>query len=121
MRSRIKQLRKELKLSQQEFAEKIHISRSQLSYYESGTVNIPQRSQNEICEKFNVNKEWLLTGKGEMYKPTPQLSELINLIDNFPITKEDVFKIKTVKALLELDNSEWEVIEKLANKISKDA
>ena len=109
MRSRIKYLRKELNLSQQEFAEKIHISRSQLSYYESGTVNIPQRSQNEICEKFNVNKEWLLTGKGEMYKPTPQLSELINLID----------KIKTVKALLELDNSEWEIIEKLSNKISK--
>ena len=116
----MKQLRKELKLSQQDFAEKIHISRSQLSYYESGTVNIPERSQKEICEKFNVNIEWLKTGEGEMYKPTPKLSELIDLIDKFPTAKEDEFKIKTIKTLLELDNSEWEVIEKLTNKISQD-
>ena len=120
MRSRIRHLRKQLNLSQQEFSEKIHISRSQLSYYESGTVNIPERSQNEICEKFGVNIEWLRTGEGEVYKPTPTLNELINLIDNFPIAKEDEFKIKTVKALFELDNSEWEVIAKLANKVSKD-
>lgn len=121
MRSRIKQLRKELKLSQQEFGKKILISGSQIGSYETNRREVPERVIRDICNIFNINESWLLTGEGEMYKPTPQLSELINLIDNFPITKEDVFKIKTVKALLELDNSEWEVIEKLANKISKDA
>lgn len=119
MRSRIKQLRKELNLSQQEFAEKIHISRSQLSYYESGTVNIPERSQKQICEKFNINKEWLLTGEGEMYNPTPALNELAYLIDNLPTNSKDEFKIKTIKALLELDDEGWEVIEKLVSKVSK--
>lgn len=116
----MKQLRKELKLSQQEFGERINISRGHIAGYETGKSNIPERTIRDICREFNVSEEWLKTGEGEIYKPTPKLSELIDLIDKFPTTKEDDFKIKTIKALLELDNSEWEVIEKLANKISKD-
>lgn len=98
MHTRIKQLRKELKLSQQEFAERIHISRSQLSYYESGTVSIPERSQKEICEKFNVSIDWLRTGEGEMYSFSPQDAEL-------------------AEALAEITLSDNEILKKLATKI----
>ncbi len=98
MHTRIKQLRKELKLSQQEFANKIHISRSQLSYYESGTVSIPERSQKEICEKFGINEEWLRTGQGEMYT----------------FSQEDV---ELAEALAEITLSDNETLKNLATKI----
>lgn len=121
MNMRIKQLRKQLKLSQQEFAEKIHISRSQLSYYESGTVSIPERSQKEICEKFNVNIEWLKTGEGEMYKPQPQIDELEYLMGKFSINaEEDEMRTKIIKALLKLDDNGWKVIEGLVDDILKE-
>lgn len=121
MNMRIKQLRKALKLSQQEFADKIHISRSQLSYYESGTVSIPDRSQKEICEKFNVNIEWLKTGEGEMYQPEPQINELEYLMGKFSInTEEDEMRTRIIKALLKLDDNGWKVIEGLVDDILKD-
>lgn len=122
MNTRIKQLRKQLKLSQQEFADKIHISRSQLSYYESGTVTIPERSQKEICEKFNVNMEWLRTGEGEMNQPEPEIDELAYLMGKFSINaSEDETRTKIIKALLKLDDNGWRVIEGLVDDILKDA
>jgi len=65
---RIKDLRKELNLTQQEFAEKINISRSNLGNIETNTVGITDRVRNTICNEFNISEYWLRTGDGEMFK-----------------------------------------------------
>ena len=57
MHTRIREIRKlqpKEQRTQQAFADKLNISRSQLSYYESGTVTIPERSIKDICDKYNV-------------------------------------------------------------------
>lgn len=118
MHTRIREIRKEEKMSQQEFADKIHISRSQLSYYESGNVVIPERSQKEICEKFNINLEWLQHGTGEKKKPTPDLSEIDLLMGMFN-PEEDEFKTKIITNLLKLDDNGWNAIKQLVENISK--
>ena len=118
MHVRIKELRKENKMSQQEFADKIHISRSQLSYYESGTVAIPERSQKEICEKFNVNLEWLQSGTGDKYQPQPEVNEIDVLMGMFN-PEEDEFKTKIITAMLKLDDNGWNAIKSLAEEILK--
>lgn len=71
MKNRIKNLRKELSLTQQEFADKIGISRGNIGAYEVGK-NVPSDAViSLICREFNVREEWLRTGEGEMFKPKP--------------------------------------------------
>ncbi len=69
MNERIKQLRKVLRLTQQEFSDKLRVSRSNIATYEVGKNNPTDAVISLICREFNVNEQWLRTGKGEMFIP----------------------------------------------------
>ena len=56
MQNRLKQIRKKLGCNQNEFAEKLGISVSNISSYEAGRRNPSDAVINLICEKFSVNK-----------------------------------------------------------------
>lgn len=75
MNNRLREIRKERHLSQEEFGKKIGIeSRAHISALENGNRTITDRIINDVCREFNVNEEWLRTGKGEMYKaPTDEV------------------------------------------------
>lgn len=66
MKTRLKQLRAELHLSQSKFAAKIHRSPAYISNAEVGKGKISEYSIGVICEQFGVNKDWLVNGEGEM-------------------------------------------------------
>ena len=123
MHTRIREIRKSQpkeQRTQQAFADKLNISRSQLSYYESGTVTIPDRSIKDICDKYNVNEEWLRYGKGDMYKQEPEIDELAYLMGMFIANnEEDEMRTKIIKAMLSLDDNGWKVIESLVEQIIK--
>jgi DNA-binding XRE family transcriptional regulator len=58
MNDRIKILRKNyLDITQEEFATKIKISRSNLGSIEVGRINVTDRVVEDICTEFNVNEE----------------------------------------------------------------
>ena len=63
---RIKSFRKSLHLTQEEFASKIQVSRSNLGNIETGTISLTQRVITSICSAFSINEEWLRTGEGDM-------------------------------------------------------
>ena len=68
MNERIKKLRKiHLKLTQDEFSQKINISRSNLANVEAKRIKVTDRVINDICTAFDVNEIWLRTGEGEMF------------------------------------------------------
>ena len=118
----IKKLREDyLDMSRETFAQEINLKRTAIYLIETGQRNPSDRTINDICEKFNINKEWLLTGEGEMYKPEPQIDELEYLMGKFSINaNEDETKTKILKALLKLDDNGWRVIEGLVDEILKD-
>jgi transcriptional regulator with XRE-family HTH domain len=64
---RIKLLRKDLNLTQSEFAEKINLKQAAIGMYENGSRNITEQSISLICSTFNVSKKWLHDGIGNMY------------------------------------------------------
>lgn len=72
MKDRIKQLRKELGLSQQTFADRIKSKRSTIATYETGRNPLSDTVIELICREFNVNEQWLRTGDGDMFKPDSQ-------------------------------------------------
>lgn len=66
---RIKELRKHLKMNQQEFADSLSKTRVTIAYWESGKINITESVAMLISEKYNVNYDWLMNGNGDMFKP----------------------------------------------------
>lgn len=67
---RIKKLRKTLGATQQEFADKLKVSRSNIATYEVGKNNPADAVINLICREFNINETWLRVGEGEMFVQT---------------------------------------------------
>lgn len=65
--SRIKKLRKELDLTQTEFATRIGSVQNTVTGYESGRRNPSAPVISLICREFNVREEWLRDGKGDMF------------------------------------------------------
>ena len=82
MNNRIKEIRKSLNIgSQQDFAERLGISVSNVSSYESGRRNPSDAAIKLICEKCFVREEWLRYGKGEMFIPERKNDKLEELVD----------------------------------------
>lgn len=64
---RLKILLKELNISQRQFAMKINLDAGYFSRIIQGKVNPPDRILLLIENVFNVNKNWLEDGEGEMF------------------------------------------------------
>ena len=71
MNDRIKTLRLNLNLTQQQFAEKIGVNRTTITNIETGKKTPSDLIINAICTVYSVNKEWLCTGKGKMFLGKP--------------------------------------------------
>lgn len=67
MNTRIRQLRKSLKLTQAQFASMIGLSQNYITLVESGDRSPSDRTVSDICRVFSISPEWLRTGKGDMY------------------------------------------------------
>ncbi len=67
MNERLKLLRKNLKLTQEEFAKKIGIKRNTLANYEIGRNEPIDAVIFSICRVFNVNETWLRDGIGDIF------------------------------------------------------
>ena len=78
MNDRIKELRRCLHLTQEEFAARLGIKRNTIATYETGKSNPSDAAVILICKEFNVNEEWLRNGIGAMFKaePTDELDAL---------------------------------------------
>ncbi|MFQ9354927.1 MAG: helix-turn-helix domain-containing protein [Hungatella sp.] len=64
MNDRIKLLRQNLDMKQEDFGKKINLTKFAISNYENGRTGIPERVINDICREFSVNENWLRTGTG---------------------------------------------------------
>lgn len=96
---RLKNLRETLELTQKEFGEKLNLSSSQISSYESGHRCITERTLNDIYRIFRVNKDWMIEGKGNMFIDVDTVEDLSTKIMNLPAKDRDAI-IRIVDALI---------------------
>lgn len=87
MKERIKMIRKELNLNQEEFAQKVGLSKNYISLVENGNRNLADRTISDICRIFSINEDWLREGIEPMRVPVEDeeaayVSELIEDLDN---------------------------------------
>jgi DNA-binding XRE family transcriptional regulator len=64
---RIKKLRSELSLTQKDFSKIITVSDGLIACIETGKREANDRTIKLICDSFQVNREWLKTGQGDMF------------------------------------------------------
>lgn len=76
MNERLKLLRKQLKLSQEEFGKRLGVGKTAISKLEKAENNITESMQLLICKEFNVSLPWLLDGVGEMFTTISEDDEL---------------------------------------------
>ena len=67
MNTRIKNLRKQLGLTQSEFGEKIGLKGNTITNYENNIRTPSDAVIYSICREFNVNEHWLRSGEGDMF------------------------------------------------------
>ena len=107
---RIQMIREALGVSQREFAKKIFISKSLLNNIELGNRSVNDRTIQLISTEFNVNKEWLMAGEGEMFTAPPpdvQLEKLIDIFKQLDKPLRDCLLIQS-KALLKIRKGEFD-------------
>ena len=63
---RIRFFRKSLGLNQTDFGKPLGLKQAIIGQYETGVRNIPDRNIDILCKSYNINKNWLLTGQGEI-------------------------------------------------------
>lgn len=116
---RISTLIESLGLKKTAFADKINVSQAFVSQLCAGTKQPSDRTIADICREFNVNEEWLRTGQGEMFKPLSRSEVIAGFAGELLKTEEDSFKRRLIELLAELDESEWEMLERLAKKLTE--
>lgn len=87
MNERLKELRAQIGMNQQNFAKALGIGQSTLAMMEVGKREISERHVKTICAIFNVSEDWLKYGVGKMFvndteEILRQLSVEYNLSDD---------------------------------------
>lgn len=122
MKDRLKEVRRNHPYgsTQDSFAEFLGISKSNLASYESGRRTPSEGIVQLICQKCNVDKEWLTNGIGEMRKPRTRNQEIFAFANDVMELSDDKFKKRFVEALTKLDKDDWEALEIIAEKLLKE-
>ena len=117
MYKRLKKLRNELEMTQQEFADVLGTARGNISAYEVGKNAPSDAVISLICKtdfpKGRVNETWLRTGEGEMFIEATRDEQIAAFVGGILKDEEDTFQKKFISMLAALDESDWEVLQKM--------
>lgn len=103
---RVKLVRKALKMNQTDFATKIGITQTGVSWLEKPGNAVIDQNIHIICEKFRVNEAWLRTGDGEMFRQDDEYI-LNKLAETYQLTERGK---RMIRAFLSLSNDQQEAI-----------
>lgn len=120
MKNRIVQLRKGRGWTQDEFAEKMGISKNYVSLIENGKKIPSNRLVSDICREFNASKDWLLTGDGEPTIKRTRNQEIASFMNDIMELPDEDFKKRLIEALSKLKENQWEVLAEIAESMRGD-
>lgn len=116
LNSRLKEVRLNLGLSQEDFGKKIGLTRSAVSKLETNSRGVTKQTIKTISREFNVNENWLKTGEGNMFIELSKSELAANVVGRL-LSEDDEFVKSVFIALGQMSKDEWAVIKKLVDKI----
>lgn len=109
---RIQKLRKTLGLTLEQFGARVGVKKSAISRIENGTNNATEQMKASICREFNVNKDWLLYGNGDMFLSMSKKEQVAYIVGK-TLNNDDEFIQNVFITLGNLSPDEWEVAKKI--------
>ena len=124
---RVKEVRKSLNLTMEQFGNKLGVTKVAISNIEKEKRNLTEQMSRAICREFNVSEEWLKTGEGEMYQQLSEDEEIAGIVsDLLEEGKDNAFYgiiLEIAKTYNELSPASQKVLteaaEKLAHNLAK--
>ena len=124
---RVKEVRKSLNLTMEQFGNKLGVTKVAISNIEKEKRNLTEQMSRAICREFNVSEEWLKTGEGEMYQQLSEDEEIAGIVsDLLEEGKDNAFYgiiLEKDKTYNELSPASQKVLteaaEKLADNLAK--
>lgn len=84
MNNRVREVRQQAGLSMRAFGDRLGVSSAAVSKIETG-INVPsEQTIRAICSEFNINRDWLVDGIGDMKVTQPLLPEIIHNLRKYP-------------------------------------
>ncbi|MDE7434452.1 MAG: helix-turn-helix domain-containing protein [Lachnospiraceae bacterium] len=120
MKDRIKIVRKDARLTQKEFAERLGVKQNTVACYEMGKSGLSDSVIISICREFNVREEWLRDGVEPRYKSRTRNQEIGSFMNDVMDLPDEAFKKRLIDALRKLDEKDWEAIERIADRVLKE-
>ena len=123
MKDRILKIRKDSKMTQDAFAEKLGLSKNFVWMLEKGERIPSERTLSDICSKIkidgeSINPEWLRTGVGQPTIKRTRNQEIQNFANEVMEEIDESFRKRFVRALSKLDESDWETLEKIVSDLN---
>lgn len=114
MNERIKELRKAIGLTQQDFADRIRVKRNTVATYEMGRSIPSDAAISLICREFDVNENWLRTGEGEMFIKLSRDEEIAEFMGEILKDEQPDFRRRLISVLARMTPEEWAMLERKA-------
>lgn len=117
---RIRYLRKtELNMTQQAFATRIKLSRSNMGNIETGEVSVTDRVILSICEEFGVNESWLRNEEGKIFTDKSREEEIAEIMAETLKADLNINSQRIMKSLSKLNEKELEAIAILVESLAE--
>lgn len=116
---RINTLRKDvLHLTLEQFGDRIGVTKMTISRLENGVNSVTDQMFRSICREFHVNEEWLRDGTGDMFVQRSRNQVIAEFLNEVMEDVEPSFRKRFIEALSVLDESDWAVLEKIADQLA---
>lgn len=112
---RIKQLRKELHLTQVQLGELIGVSGAAISQAEANASSLTEAAIKLICATYKVSYPWLTEVRGDMFV-VESLEELVEK----ELAGQPPLLISLMKAFIRLPDEEWVKLRDTVDRIKKE-
>lgn len=110
MKNRVKEIRKISGLTQEQFADKIGLSRNYVAMIEIGQREPSDRTISDICRVFEIREEWLRYGLEPMKVAKTEEEEISEMV-GAALEGSNEFKRSVVKMICSRSEKELEVLE----------
>lgn len=116
---RIDEIIQTKQISKTDFANTLNITQAYVSKMLHKNCIPSERLIMDICDKFDINIEWLRSGQGEMCRQRSKEENIAFFIGSVLREPDDTFKKRYLSILASLDETEWTALETISNLIKR--
>lgn len=116
---RIHILRKSLGLSQEQFGEKLGVSKTSISLLESNKTTLSRQLRLAILREFNVNPDWLDNGNEPMFNRITTNEQLMEFITDVAKSQDSDIRKQILLKLSKISPEQWDSIIEIFETLKK--